>query len=223
MKLANIRKASPLVISCHGNGATFNSFSYIKKCLPQFEYFDLHYDSKDGFFNNLEYLQDCLMELVYRNPDEEFVFLSHSLGGIYSAYLASFFHKRTLGVITLATPWGGCEHAPLLNLIAPSQLFKDIKASSPVMRGVHKLRLLCPVTSVVTTSGQSSLWVKVNDSVVSRESMMALKGNVEYYEVCANHSEVLLHTDTVSVVEEAIEQAFQKSKASALINEKEAA
>jgi pimeloyl-ACP methyl ester carboxylesterase len=213
----NVRKASPIICTIHGNAATFNSFSFIKKCLPEYEYLDLSYDSRMGFWNNLKHMEDCLSSY----PEEEFVFLSHSLGGIYAAYLASFFRKRTLAMITMATPFAGCEAAGMLNLLAPSQLFKDIRPSSDVMRGVQQLDIKCPVTAIVTTSGQSSLWTKINDGIVSRESMLALKGDVAYYDVHAKHNEILLHEATVKIVEEAIEQAFQKSKDNALINEME--
>jgi triacylglycerol esterase/lipase EstA (alpha/beta hydrolase family) len=154
-------------------------------------------------------------------PKDEFVFLSHSLGGVYAAYLASLYRKRTLAVITMATPFAGCEAAGMLNLLAPSQLFKDIRPSSDVMRGVQQLDIKCPVTAIVTTSGQSSLWTKINDGIVSRESMLALKGDVTYYDVHATHNEILLHEATVEIVEEAIKQALQKSKDNALINEME--
>jgi pimeloyl-ACP methyl ester carboxylesterase len=201
----NVRKASPIICTIHGNAATFNSFSFIKKCLPEYEYLDLSYDSRMGFWNNLEHMEDCLSYY----PEDEFVFLSHSLGGVYAAYLASFFRKRTLAMITMATPFAGCEAAGMLNLLAPSQLFKDIRPSSDVMRGVQQLDIKCPVTAIVTTSGQSSLWVKLNDGCVSRESMMSLKGDVTYKEVNATHSEVLLHQETVRIVQQAVNTAVK--------------
>ena len=206
-----------LVITCHGNSNTKQSFNYIKLCLPRYTYIDLSFDSRLGFWNNLEVMEDLLSYY----PDEQFIFLTHSLGSVYAAYLASFYRKRTLALITLSAPWGGSEAATLLNVIAPTQLFRDIKPSSDVIKGVQQLSLYCPITSIVTTSGQSSLWVKINDGVLSRESMMALKGDVEYYDVHATHNEILLHEATVEIVEEAIEQAFQKSKENALINEME--
>lgn len=211
------------ILTVHGNSSSSQSWNYIKQCLPHHTFLDLSYDSREGFRNNLARMTEEINEYIRNFPEDEFVFLGHSLGSVYSAYLASLFKSRTLSVITLAAPWAGSEAATVLNMIAPSQLFDDIKPSSDVIRGLKKLQLSCHVTSIVSTSGQSSLWVKLNDGVLSRESMMALKGNVEYYEVCANHSEVLLHTDTVDIVEEAIEQAFQKSKANAVINEMEAA
>jgi pimeloyl-ACP methyl ester carboxylesterase len=206
-----------IICTIHGNAATPQSFNMIKKCLPNYEYLDLSYDSRMGFWNNLEHMEDHLSYY----PKDEFVFLSHSLGGVYAAYLASPYRKRTLAVITMATPFAGCEAAGMLNLLAPSQLFKDIRTNSDVMRGVQQLDIKCLVTAIVTTSGQSSLWTKINDGIVSRESMLALNGDVTYYDVHATHNEILLHEATVEIVEEAIKQALQKSKDNALINEME--
>jgi len=206
-----------IIITCHGNSATHNSFSFIKKCLPDYEYLDLSYDSRMGFWNNLEHMEDFLSYY----PEDEIVFLAHSLGGVYAAYLASFYRKRTLAMITMATPFAGCEAAGILNMLAPSQLFRDIRTNSDVMRGVQQFDIKCHVTAIVTTSGQSSLWTKINDGVISRESMLALKGDVTYYDVHATHNEILLHEETVEIVKEAIEQAILLSQNNATTNEME--
>jgi hypothetical protein len=91
------------------------------------------------------------------------------------------------------------------------------------MRGVEHLDIKCPVTAIVTTSGQSSLWTKINDGIVSRESMLALNSDVTYYDVHATHNEILLHEATVEIVEEAIEQAILLSQNNALANKMEVA
>jgi hypothetical protein len=45
-----------IICTIHGNAATTQSFNMIKKCLPNYEYLDLSYDSRMGFWNNLSFI-----------------------------------------------------------------------------------------------------------------------------------------------------------------------
>lgn len=195
-----------IVISIHGNAATPSSFNLIKMCIPEHTYVDLSYNSANGFNANLKAMFAALSEY----PDETFFFVSHSLGGVYAGHLATLFPEQAVGIVSMATPYGGSEAATVLNMFAPCQLFSDIKPTSLPIRKLARSTIPCHLTAIVTTAGQSSLWQKANDGIVSKESMYARPG-AHFIEVDSGHHEICLSMEAVAIIREAIENVMEEA------------
>jgi pimeloyl-ACP methyl ester carboxylesterase len=202
----DLPETPPTVITIHGNGATDASFNMIKLLLkhPIHKYIDFTYNSEDGYDNNL----NDMGVLLTKVKGKVFI-IAHSLGGIYAGTLAVMFPEKVVGIVTMSTPYGGSEAACMLGMFFPSQLFNDIKPMSKPIRYLHRATIPCPLTAIVTTAGQSSMWQKLNDGVISRESMYDREG-AEFIEVEYNHSEVLMATQTVEIIKEALNNIKEK-------------
>ncbi|BCG50246.1 hypothetical protein [Ralstonia phage RP13] len=135
--------------------------------------------------------------------DYKIVFVGHSLGGVYAAWLYTKMKDRVVGAISLATPYGGSEAAMWLNTIKPAQIYKDIVPYSQAIRGLTKHEFPEWWTIVVTTRGHSHLMYMQNDGVVTHESMTTLKGG-SVVEVPYNHHEVLCADEVVDIINSAV-------------------
>lgn len=195
----------PTVLTIHGNSATHLSFSFIKASLnhPKHLYTDFEYSSSNSFHSNLHEMAVKLSRI----QGKVFI-LAHSLGGIYAGTLAVMFPEKVVGIVSMSTPYGGSEVASTLGLFFPSQLFSDIKPTSKPIRWLRRATIPCPLTAIVTTGGQSSIWPKLNDGVVSRESMYD-RTDAEFTEVEQNHSEVLMSLEVVCIIRNAIYNAME--------------
>lgn len=181
------------LVYIHGAGATPDSFNFIDAHIPRQDKIFLGYDSEDGFAANL---QAMLAQL--KGADDLF-FVAHSLGGIYALHLAGKLGDAVKGVVTLATPFGGCDAAPIIGIFRPCQLYRDIGPySSPIAQG-HRIEVTVPWTAVVTTAGRSHLINEPNDGVVTMRSMRQRK-NVQFIEVETGHHEILMRAQTVGII-----------------------
>lgn len=184
-----------VLVMVHGHGADNSSFSYIKHYLENYEIMCLSYDSEYGFESNL-----LAMSEKVANISDKIIFIGHSLGGVYAGSLAVMFPEKTLGGVTLATPWGGSAQAVFFGMIWPTaQVFSDIMPMSWPIKTLQKCKLPGDWYSVVTTKGRSRFILGDNDGVVSKSSMMS-RLDVEYIEVEATHMGVLLSQDVVEII-----------------------
>ena len=201
-----------MYIYIHGATATGQSFNYIRDIIRG-KSMVLEYDSEAGFFNNL----DRLSEEIAVTSDRLF-FVGHSLGGIYSLSLAKRFESRTLGGVTISTPYGGSEIAPFLKYFVPfNRLLKEIGPTSKPILHARDIELSVPWCNIVTTRGNSPWIATPNDGVVTVESQK-LHSGFDYIEIAVNHYEVLLDPEVVQIIinrrrqAELIGQMSQKSK-----------
>lgn len=180
----------------HGHGASTDSFNFLRSELDA-EFIALEYDSKNGFAVNLA-------DMVSRLEDEPRVFfVAHSLGGLYALHLADQLGDRAVGAVTMATPFGGSEVALALNMFCPSQIYKDIHAtSSPVTQG-RGIKPHGSWTAIVTTKGHSNLMAAANDGVVTLNSMYDRKG-ARFVEVESTHGEVVQSRRSVEIIRAAL-------------------
>lgn len=182
----------------HGARATSASFNYIRQhldtYLPDRNDVLLDYSSNSSFNDNLASLQEQL------EPLSNLFFVGHSLGGVYALYLSKKLSDKTIGGITLSTPYGGSTEAYFLRVLLPfSPLMNDITPTSSIMRGARNMIPAKPWLNVVTTGGASALIMSRNDGVVTVDSMTANKHiSTEILE--ANHYEVLLSKSTISII-----------------------
>ena len=194
-----------MIVYIHGASATAESFTHIRQYVR--DYFDepdimLEYQSEDGFDHNLAQMKGKLDEA------ERLFFVSHSLGGIYSLYLANHYRDTTRGGVTLSTPYGGSAEADFARYFLPfNRLMKDVGTMSEPMREARYLPPPPNWTQVVTTRGQSP-WIQAdNDGVVTLKSMRS-RTDFEMVEIDLNHYEVVLSDRVVKLIIDRIKKSF---------------
>ena len=194
-----------MIVYIHGASATAESFTHIRQYVR--DYFDepdimLEYKSDNGFDNNLAQMKGKL------DDADRLFFISHSLGGIYSLYLADYYKETTHGGISLATPYGGSEEADFARYFLPfNRLMKDVGTMSHVIKDSKYITAPPNWTQVVTTVGQSPWIQEPNDGVVTLKSMRSRK-DFEQIEVALNHYEVVISDQVVKIILDKIQQSL---------------
>ena len=194
-----------MIVYVHGASATAESFTHIRQYVrDEFEEPDitLEYSSDDGFDHNLAQMKGKL------DGAERLFFISHSLGGIYSLYLANHYRDTTHGGVSLSTPYGGSAEADFARYFLPfNRLMKDVGTMSVPMREARYLPAPPNWTQVVTTRGQSP-WIQAdNDGVVTLKSMRS-RTDFELVEMDLNHYEVVLSDRVVKLILDRIQKAL---------------
>jgi pimeloyl-ACP methyl ester carboxylesterase len=194
-----------MIVYIHGASATAESFTHIRQYVR--DYFDepdimLEYQSEDGFAHNLAQMKGKL------DDADRLFFVSHSLGGIYSLYLANHYRETTRGGISLSTPYGGSAEADFARYFLPfNRLMKDVGTMSEPMQEARYLPAPPNWTQVVTTRGQSP-WIQAdNDGVVTLKSMRS-RQDFELVEMDLNHYEVVLSDRVVKLILDRIGKAL---------------
>ena len=194
-----------MIVYVHGASATAESFTHIRQYVrDHFEEPDivLEYKSSNGFDNNLKSMMGQL------DDAERLFFVSHSLGGIYSLYLANHYSDRTVGGVSLSTPYGGSAEADFARYFLPfNRLMKDIGTMSRPMIESRSLPAPPRWTQIVTTAGQSPWITEPNDGVVTLKSMR-YRQDFDIVEIPLNHYEVVLSNQVVDIVLDRIRQAL---------------
>lgn len=194
-----------MIVYIHGASATAQSFTHIRQFVrDEFEEPDimLEYNSNDGFDNNLSLMKGKLDEA------DRLFFVSHSLGGIYSLYLANHYRSTTRGGVSLSTPYGGSVEADFARYFLPfNRLMRDIGPMSGPMRAARDLPAPPNWTQIVTTRGQSPWISEANDGVVTLKSMRA-RQDFELVEVDLNHYEVVISDHVVNIVLDRIRKSL---------------
>lgn len=194
-----------MIVYIHGASATSESFNYIRQFVrDHVEEPDISfdYDSANGFENNLNEMRGKL------DDAERLFFISHSLGGIYSLHLANHYNDRTIGGVSLSTPYGGCRQADFAKYFLPfSTLMRDIGTMSRPMKEARTLPKPPHWTQIVTTRGLSPWIVEPNDGVVTTESMR-YRTDFEMIDLPANHYEVVLSPRVVEIILDKIKEVM---------------
>ena len=189
-----------MIIYIHGASATGESFTHIRDKIKNNDIV-IEYSSSKGFKNNLSEMIKLL------EPCESLFFVAHSLGGIYALHLADVYRDKTMGGVTLSTPYGGCRSADFAKYFLPfNRLMKDIGTMSKPMENAGKIVAPPNWTNVVTLKGQSPWIVEANDGVVTIDSMQAKK-DIELVELDLNHYEVVISNRVVDIIQSRMKQA----------------
>ncbi len=196
-----------MIVYIHGASATAESFTHIRQFVkahykkePDFL---LEYSSRNGFDNNLAEMKEQIKDA------KRLFFISHSLGGIYSLYLANHYKDKTLGGVSLSTPYGGSKEADFARYFLPfNQLMRDIGAISGPLYESRFLDAPVNWTNIVTTAGHSPWIHNENDGVVTLDSMKFRK-DFELLEVKLNHYEVIISNKIVELILERIGRALK--------------
>lgn len=186
-----------MIVYIHGASATAESFTHIRQFVrdhteePDIAF---EYSSADGFDTNLDRMKGQL------DDAERLFFISHSLGGIYALHLANYYNDRTMGGVSLSTPYGGSKQADFARYFLPfNQLMKDIGPMSRPMSDAKRLPAPPNWTQIVTVRGASPWIHEPNDGVVTLESMR-YRQDFEIVELELNHYEVVVSNRTVEVI-----------------------
>lgn len=194
-----------MIVYIHGASATAESFTHIRHFVrSEFDEPELalEYKSSNGFENNLEEMKGAL------KGANRLFFISHSLGGIYSLYLANHFRKKTKGGVSLSTPYGGSKEADFARYFLPfNRLMKDVGAVSGPLYESRKIEAPKNWTQVVTTEGKSPWISEPNDGVVTIESMR-FRQDFELVELPLNHYEVVISDKVVKLILERIRKHY---------------
>lgn len=194
-----------MIVYIHGASASAESFTHIRQYVrDHFEEPDmmLEYKSDDGFAHNIANMKGQL------DDADRLFFISHSLGGIYSLYLANHYKDTTHGGVSLSTPYGGSKEADFARYFLPfNRLMKDVGTMSKPMTVARDLPAPPNWTQVVTTVGQSPWIHDPNDGVVTLESMRYRK-DFELVEVPLNHYEVVISDRVVKLILDRIQRAL---------------
>jgi pimeloyl-ACP methyl ester carboxylesterase len=186
-----------MIVYIHGASATAESFTHIRQFVRDHtEEPDtaLEYNSEAGFDHNLQAMQGQL------DDEERLFFVSHSLGGIYALHLAHYYADRTVGGVSLSTPYGGSKQADYARYFLPfNRLMKDIGPASRPMADAKKLPAPPNWTQVVTTRGASPWIQEPNDGVVTIESQQ-YRQDFELVELSLNHYEVVISNQVVEII-----------------------
>ena len=122
---------------------------------------------------------------------------------------ADFYKEKTIGGISLSTPYGGSKEADFAKYFLPfNKLMKDIGS----MRGpLFESRYISTPknwTNVVTTVGASPWIHDENDGVVTLESMK-FREDFELIEVDLNHYEVIISDKVVKIILDKINKVLK--------------
>jgi pimeloyl-ACP methyl ester carboxylesterase len=206
-ELTHVKK--PSIWFIHGANATPTSFSAIQTKLHEFEEMDgtefvnVRYDCQDPIASTVEIIADSLPS------DRPIYLIGHSLGGVLAVAVSQRVKhfelgKDIKGVITMASPIGGCEGADYLQWLFPHyHLFKNISTKNRVVNDIKAVGAVVPTLNFITTSGNNPIYPESNDGVVTVNSQRALR-RAKKIEVPFNHFEVLLSDSVVSHIKTAI-------------------
>jgi len=195
------------IVYIHGNGASSDSFNFIRSQLSEHKSIVLEYESTNGFYNNFQQMLEQLKHV------DEIFFIAHSLGGIYALHLADELRGKVLGAVTMSTPYGGSKAAQAVKYVLPfNRVLLDIQpTSSPIVEGTA-MEIVHPWTNIVTLDGHSPFMLEANDGVVTHESMRQRQADMTLIDVNSNHFEVVLNNDVVAIIKKAVRNAERKTK-----------
>ncbi len=187
------------VVVIHGANASPKSFNYILENTNLTNVTKVRYFSGDGFYNNLEKLKIQLQGI------EKCFVIAHSLGGIYTLHLLQ--HINIIGVVSIATPFGGSMTADWVKYLIPRRLYSEIRVSSSPITNGHKIAINIPWTQIVTTEGAIPVHFSKNDGVVTYKSMTHRK-DMQFFEIPYNHYEIMNSPEVVHTINKKLKSNF---------------
>lgn len=189
------------IVYIHGNRSTPNIFNFIRSQITGYPEVLLEYDSAAGFYSNHAKMVGQLSTV------EDMFFVAHSLGGIHALHLAQHYRDRVAGGMTMSTPYGGCEAANMVACFLPfNQMLKDIRPSGKPIQEAIGIAAPGIWTNVVTLGGSSPFLSRLNDGIVTVDSMCHRK-DIRLVEMPCNHFEVVLNPDVVDIIQAGLQQA----------------
>lgn len=198
-----------MIVYIHGAHMTSAAFNYIKEKLPNHECYNVEYNA----LHDLEETVDRVKSEV-KNLEKPVKIIGHSLGGVVGlSLLQSDIPVEKL--ITIGSPLGGVNiHSarvnsyfmPLMANFLPDEVSRFLKftnqidADSPVFRNLHRTDFdQNKIFSIVTNLGKV-FSAEDSDMVVTVKSQKHFD-KVNYQELGCSHTESLLRSETVEIIQ----------------------
>lgn len=184
------------ILAIHGAFSTPRMFNFLKTEINQYNWNFLNYtDQIDDI--------DSIISLAKKlSPPEPCHVIGHSMGGLIALRLID--QPWVKSVVTIATPLGGLDINLVQSYLSRSNFLSEIAHNSSFIRNIHYQKIDKPVLHIITTHGFNPYIYEPNDGVVTLRSQQRWSCGRSVM-VDANHSEVLLHEDTVSAIKEWLE------------------
>ncbi len=129
-------KTGPVIVCLHGLFHNPSAWTLVRFRLHRAGFYNCYCPRYRSFINDIS---GAIKELVYeietileKHPEQEIIFIGHSLGGLLALYLATNNHSwPTRAIITLGTPFAGSKMAAFglfrlaKSLIPDSRNFQD--------------------------------------------------------------------------------------------------
>ncbi|CAB4122400.1 Alpha/beta hydrolase fold-1 [uncultured Caudovirales phage] len=183
---------STSILAIHGAFSTPKIFNYLKREFRIYDWNFLDYKDTVSDINGLiaraarAYSQHAPCHIV-----------GHSMGGLVGLALAHQPWVRS--VTTIATPLGGLDVNLFQSYFSRSTFFNEISSYSDFVTGLHRREYAQPIQHIISTEGFNPWVYERTDGVVTLRSQRAWSAGPTY-DVEANHSEVMLHPNTVTIL-----------------------
>lgn len=177
------------ILAIHGAFSTPRMFSFLKHEIKSHNWKFLDYRNE---IENIEVIVERGRQLL---KNEKYHLIGHSMGGLVALALAN--EPNVLSIATIATPLGGLDINLIQSYLSRSHFLSEIAHNSKFIRNIHAQKISNPVLHLITTHGFNPYIYEPNDGVVTVRSQQRWNCG-KAIEIAANHSEVLLHEDTVN-------------------------
>lgn len=176
------------ILGIHGAFSTPRMFNFLQSELHTHKWSFLDYRDKVSDI-------DSIIALAKKKQFLEPMHLvGHSMGGLIALSLLQ--EPWVASVVTIATPLGGLDINLLQSYLSRSHFLSEIAHNSSFIKSIHSNKTKKPVLHMITTHGFNPYIYEPNDGVVTLRSQQRWSCG-STVEIEANHSEVLLHEDTV--------------------------
>lgn len=186
------------ILAIHGAYSSPFIFNYLRKELPSdytWQFFDYRKEP-EGHMTSL-------IDKLEKSIDQECHVVGHSLGGVLALWLGENMAVRS--ITTVATPLDGLDLNVLLTYMSKSPYVREIANGSRFINHIHEVPYMMPVQHIISTKGYNPYINEECDGVVTLRSQRGWSAG-EVHEIPANHSEVMMHDDTVRLLKEFIDK-----------------
>jgi pimeloyl-ACP methyl ester carboxylesterase len=176
------------IYAIHGAFSTPTIFNFLKLKLKDYtwEFLDYHADVRG--------VSEICDRICINEPCHV---IGHSMGGLIALSAAD--HINVASITTIATPLDGLDVNAIQAYLTRSGFINEIAHRSRFMQQLHAYQYTQPVQHIITTNGFNPFMYTDNDGVVSLKSQRGWAAGPTI-EVAANHSEVMMHSDTVQAI-----------------------
>ena len=181
------------IVAIHGAFSTPNIFNFLKKELPQFEWNFVDYSKITSDINKL--ITTILAD--YKNSKKQYHVVGHSMGGLVALGLAN--QPWIKSISTVATPLDGLEINILQSYLSRSSFLGEISTYSDLLKSIHEKKYHIPVQHIISAQGFNPYIWEPTDGVVTLRSQRGWQAGSSH-DVSANHSEVMMMSETVNLL-----------------------
>lgn len=179
------------IFAIHGAWSSPKIFNYLKYRLGDgYSWEFLNYQDQ---VHNLQGIIDDVIDL-----SEPHHVIGHSMGGLIGLKLLS--KSWVSSLTTIATPIGGIELNMMQRYLTRSTFLLDIADYSTLIQSIKNIKTIKPIQHIISTKGFNPFLYEENDGVVTLKSQRSVKFG-KSYEIAATHTEVVMHNDTASIID----------------------